>query len=242
MRCTAFRLGLITVLTLVVTGTACSADDGDETPDTLPPDQETVLGAAATVMGQVETVQFTIERTGAPIYIDPAEILVFEKAEGRFEAPSSADALVTVEVGGFRTEIGAIAHEGTTWLSDPITGNFALAPGDYAFDPATLFDPSIGWRPLLAGGLSDIEWFGLDATDRYHLSALADGDRVEVITAGLVREQDVVLDLRLDATTGAVREVEFSTVNDGEISTWTLVFSGYGEPVDISPPPTDAGG
>lgn len=234
-------MGLVAVGALAMAVSACASDETD-TPTTLPPDQDTVLAAAAEVMGEVDTVSFTIERTGAPIFIDPAEILVFEKAEGRFEAPDSADALVTVEVGGFSTEIGAIAHQGTTWLSDPITGNFARAPGDYAFDPATLFDPSIGWRPLLAEGLSDIEWFGLDGSDRYHLSALADGDRVEVITAGLVRQQDVVLDLRLDPTTGAVREVEFSTVNDGAESTWTLAFRGYGEPVEISPPPTDAGG
>ncbi len=195
-------------------------------------------------MGTVDTVAFTIERSGAPVHIDSNGLLVFNKAVGRFAAPTSADALVTVAIAGFNTEIGAIAFEGKTWLSDPLTGNFALAPGSYAFDPATLFDPDIGWRPLLTSGLTEIEWLGLDpqaGDKRYRLRGLADPERLEVITAGLVRNQEVVLDIRLDTETGAVREVEFSTVNDGEKSFWILTFSGYGEPIEVTPPPTDAG-
>jgi hypothetical protein len=195
-------------------------------------------------MGRVDFVQFTIERSGAPIHIDPAEVIVFNKATGRFAAPAAADALVTVEAAGFVTEIGAIASEGRTWLSDPITGNFAPAPSSYAFDPATLFDPTVGWRPLLEDGLTEIEWKGevsKDGENRYHLSGLGDPERLEVITAGLVRNQEVVLDLWLDTVSGAVREVEFSTINQGETSGWVLTFSGYGEPVDVTPPPSDTG-
>lgn len=222
---------------------SCSSDEpvqDSEPTTTLAPDQGAVLGAAARVMGEVDTVQFSIERTGAPIHIDPADLLTFNKATGRFAAPTSADALVTVEVAGFNTNIGAIAFEGRTWLSDPISGKFSPAPGGYAFDPATLFDPEIGWRPLLASGLTDVEWVGFESTedgDRYHLRGIADPERLEVITAGLVRNQTVVIDLWFDTVTGEVREVEFPTVNEGETSTWTLTFSGYGEPVDVQPPP-----
>ena len=237
-----YLAGLFGVAAMVIT--ACSSEATPDPPATLPPDQTVVLDAAALLMGQVDTVTFSIERSGAPVFIDPQEFLTFNKAVGRFAAPTSADALVTVEVAGFNTEIGAIAFEGTTWISDPLTGNFALAPGGYAFDPATLFDPDIGWRPLLAGGLSQIEWVGLDpgaSEDRYVLRGLADPERLEVITAGLVRDQEVVLEIRFDTETGAVREVEFSTVYDGDTSTWILAFHGYGEPIEVSPPPTTAG-
>jgi hypothetical protein len=236
------------LLLLAITATACSSD-GDEVPapssvaPTLIPTQEAVLSAAADAMGTVDTVSFTIERSGAPVHIDTGGIIVFNKAEGRFAAPTSADALVEVEAAGFKTEIGAIAFEGKTWLSEPITGRFTLTSGSYAFDPAALFDPVVGWRPMLTDGLTDIDWKGLDATTgRYRLTAVADPDRLEVITAGLVLDQEVVLDLYLDPTTGAVREVVFSTVNKGDTSSWLLTFAGYGQPVDVSPPPTTAGG
>jgi len=240
------RLVAPLVIVTVLAG-GCSSSSGEESlspTSTLAPDQITVLTAAAEVMGSVQTVEFSIERAGAPVHIDPLGVLTFNKAVGRFAAPTSADALVTVQVAGFNTEIGAVAFEGTTWLSDPISGNFSRAPGSYAFDPATLFDPEIGWRPLLDSGLSDIEWLGLDATGdepRYRLRGIGEPERLEVITAGLVRDQTVVLDIRFDTATGAVREVEFSTVNDGETSTWTLTFHGYGQPLDVTPPPTDDG-
>ena len=32
-----------------------------------------------------------------------------------------------------------------------------------------------------------------------------------------------------------------SAVHAGAPSTWTLTFTGYGEPVEVSPPPADAG-
>lgn len=230
---------------VVILFAACSSGSDDAavptpTSSTLPPDPDTVLAASARFMGEVDTVRFSIERSGAPIHIDPADLLTFNKAEGRYAAPTSADALVTIRVGGINTEIGAIAFEGRTWLSNPITGEYSLAPGGYAFDPATLFDATIGWRPLLASGLTDVVWLGNEpGTDgpRYRLTATADPERLEVITAGLVRNQTVVLDMRFDIATGAVREVTFDTVNEGETSSWALTFSDYGENLDVSPPP-----
>lgn len=246
MNATLIRRGILFLVSLLAATAACStdpeSDSATETSTSLPPDEVAVLEKAAQVMGEVETVEFAIERSGAPVHIDPLDLLTFNRAEGRFAAPTSADALVTVEVGGFNTKIGAIAFEGKTWLSDPISGDFSLAPGGYAFDPATLFDPTIGWRPMLASGLTDIEWLGLETTaegDRYRLRGVADPERLEVITAGLVKDQTVVLDIHLDTSTAAVREVEFSTVYDGETSTWTLTFHGYGEPIDVAPPPED---
>ncbi len=195
-------------------------------------------------MRTVDFVEFSIARSGAELHIDPAGAIVFNEARGRFAAPSAADAVVTVKAAGFVTEIGAIALEGDTWLSEPITGRFSPAPAGFDFDIATVFDPDLGLGPLLDNGLSDIEWIGLvarDGQDRYHLKGLADPDRVEVITATLVRNQEVVLDIWLDPVTAAVREIEFSTVNKGETSGWLLTFDGYGVPVEVSSPPTESG-
>ena len=81
---------------------------------TLPPDAGTVLAAAAQAMGAIDYVRFKIERTGAPVYIDPAHTLNFKVAEGQFAAPSSANAVVTLAVGNLNAQIGAIAINGKT--------------------------------------------------------------------------------------------------------------------------------
>jgi len=228
------RTTLVALVSLVA---ACGG--GSEPDAVLPPESDVVLEAAANEMGSVESVRFMIERSGAPIYIDPLDTLNFASAEGQFSAPSSANALVTLAVGSINAQIGAIAIDGTTWLTNPITGEWEDAPDGYIFDPATLFDPEQGWRPLLASGLSDVEWVGeeeINGEPRYHIRAQADQDRVAVILAGLIKKQPVELDMWIEPTTGYVREAELSTVNEGQTSDWYIEFTEFGEPVEIAPP------
>ena len=190
-------------------------------------------------MGSIDFVRFKIERSGAPVYIDPLDTLNFSTAEGQFAAPSSANAVVTLAVGNINAQIGAIAIDGTTWLTNPITGEWENAPEGYEFDPATLFDPELGWRPLLSSGLSEVEWIGevtKNNEPRYHIRAQAEEDRVAVILAGLIRKQPVELDMWIEPATGYVREAELSTVHEGQTSDWYIEFTEFGEPVEIAPP------
>lgn len=190
-------------------------------------------------MANVETVRFEIERGGAPIYIDTTGTLEFKDATGRFVAPQAADAVVKVGVSGLNVQIGAIAIDGTVWLSNPISGEWEQAPSSYAFDPTQLFDPEIGWRPLLAGELSNAAFVGredFEGQDLYHLTGSAPAARIETITAGLVSDQDVDLDLYLDPETGHVLEVVFDATTSAGVSTWDLRFFGYGDDIEIVPP------
>ncbi len=228
--------GIVAILALMFAGAAC----GGSTPaSTLPPEPGPVLEASSAAMGSVDFVRFKIERSGAPVYIDPLDTLNFAVAEGTFAAPSSANAVVTLAVGNINAQIGAIAIDGQTWLTNPITGDWEEAPAGYEFDPATLFDPELGWRPLLATGLTDVEWVGQEnrnSEPRYHIRAQADEERVAVILAGLIRRQAVTLDMWIEPETGFVREAELSTVFEGQTSDWTIEFKEFGVPVEIAPP------
>ncbi len=227
--------GALLAITMVVA--ACNT--GNEPTSTLPPEPEPVLEAAAAAMGSVDFVRFKIERTGAPVYIDSLDTLNFSLAEGQYASPSAANAVVTLAVGSLNAQIGAIAIEGQTWLTNPITGDWEGAPPGYEFDPSTLFDPDLGWRPLLATGLSDVVWIGEETKNseaRYHIRAAADEDRVALILAGLIKKQGVDLDMWIDPETGYVREAELSTVLEGQTSDWYIEFTDFGVTVDISPP------
>lgn len=230
----------LTVVAFAAALAACGGDD-EAAAVTVPPQVEEILAASAETMGAVDTVRFTIERGGAPVYIDPLDALEFVSAEGRYAAPTSADALVIIAVGDLRAQIGAIAIEGDTWLTNPVTGDWEPTPEGYAFDPAVLFDPELGWRPLLATGLADAELVGLEDVDGevlYHVRGSAGEERISVITAGLV-SQDVTLDLWVDPVDGAVREATFPTVYRGEESDWRLVFFDYGAELEIEVPELD---
>jgi len=232
----------VVALCLAVVATACGGDDAADA--TLPPDLDTIIAASAETMGTVETVRFAIERGGAPVYIDPLDTLAFVSADGRFAAPNSADALLVVAVGDLRAQVGAIAIDGETWLTNPISGDWEPAPEGYTFDPATLFDPALGWRPLLAEDLTGAELVGIeerDGNELYHVRGSAPQNRISLITAGLVG-QDVVVDLWLDPTTGAVVEAGFDTEYRGEQSDWRLTFTEYGEELVIEVPDLPTGG
>jgi len=220
--------------------TGCG-DDAEPEGKPLAADAETIVAASSAAMGQVTSVRFELRRSGAAIFIDEFESLALEKIVGRFSAPTSVDAALTVTVdGSLKTTLGAVAIGGTVWLSNPVTGTFETLPPGYDIDPSTFFDPDSGWRPLLAD-LQDVELVGEEnrGGKRYHLRGVAPADRMEIVTAGLVRDQDVHVDFWMKRDTGLITAAEFSTTFDGKVTDWVLELSDYGKAFTIKAPETD---
>lgn len=224
---------------------ACGGDGGggsdEATGPTIPPEPAAIIEASAAAMGDVESVEFELGRAGAPVYIDSFQSISLNSALGQFTVPRSAQAVLEVEVNGsLTTELGAIALDDEIWLSNPVTGEFETLPPGYDLDPSLFFDPENGWRPLMAN-LTDVEFVGteeIDGNDRYHISGTAPAEQVTIITAQLVRDQDVDIDFWIQPVSGLVSRAEFSTDGldgNGTID-WTLQLRDYGEDFDISPP------
>ena len=219
---------------------ACGGDDAEPEGDPLPAEVDTVLAAAATAMGDVTSVRFRLERSGAPIFIDEFDKIRLDELEGRYKAPSSADAVLDVTVNGAdRARLGAVALDGEVWLSNPITGTFEPLASGYDIDPAAFFDPAGGWQPLLAE-LDDAQLIGEEDRDgpRYHVRGIAPAERMEAITAGLV-EQELTIDFWLRRDTGLVTASEFTTTFAGASTQWVLELSDYGDEFEIDAPDLD---
>lgn len=219
---------------------ACGEGGTSEpTAPTLPAEATSIVDASALAMGATTSVRFELRREGAPVFIDEFEKLTLNSAIGEFTVPRSAQALLEVGVdGGLTTELGAIALDDEVWLSNPITGNFETLPAGYDIDPSLFFDPENGWQPLMEN-LTDVTLVGTEERDgnpRYHITATAPAEQVEVITARLVRNQDVAIEFWIQPVTGEVREARFSAEFDGSEVQWTLLLGGYGEEFDIQPP------
>jgi hypothetical protein len=230
-----FRKLLIFSIVLSLLAAACS----DESPEA---DPEAILALSIETMGAVEAVGFFLERTGVPVYIDEDNILEFTSAEGRFSAPESTDALLSVRALGIPTQVGAIQIGADTWITNPITGAWEDAPSGFTFDVATLFDPSQGWSALLNGGLTNVHFTGEEEIEgetlaRYRVTAPA--DRIEQITAGMVAGQAVDGDLWIQSSSGEIRELSFNTDMADGVTTWSLRMTDYGAEVEISPPDLD---
>lgn len=226
-----------TAVALVALTAACSSTEATTT--TAPPTAAELLEVSAATMGSVETVQFSIARGGEPVYIDTQGFLEFVSATGRFAAPGAAEALVTVSALGLSTEVGAVVIEGDTWLTNPITGNWEPTPPGYTFDPATLFDPQIGFRAMLQEGIPTVEDLGeeiVDETALRHVRFTASGERVEVVTAGMVLGADVAIDAWIEPNSGELRRAKFPTTIGANPTEWDLTFFDYGADITITPP------
>jgi lipoprotein LprG len=201
-------------------------------------DPNAVAAAASQAMAAVTSVRFSLARTGAAIFIDEFERIALDSLLGRFTVPNQAQAELTVTINDtLTTKLGAVAIDEQVWISNPVTGEFEILNDGYDMDPSRFFDPTGGWKPLLAN-LADVTLIGIEdrGGDRYHIRGTAPAEQVRNITVGLVRDQDVPVDVWVHPDTNLVTAAEFTTVLDGAVSDWTLTLSDYGEIFRIEPP------
>jgi hypothetical protein len=248
-------VGVVGVLA-VVTGLAvsgCSSDDEGAAGGDLSVDE--LLTESAATMAEVSSATFTIEQVGASVFIDEADQIAFQAAEGRYAAPASADALVTVEAFGLVTQVGAVAIDGTVWLTNPLTSKWMEAPEGFSFDPANLFDPELGIPAVLneAVGNAELMTDGSGAAeaedgagvadgaadDRHHVRTTVSADRVSALTGGLVAVATDT-DLWIDPDSLRVVEVRFDLPLGDQVSTWSLVVTSYDTEVAIEAPEVGA--
>lgn len=228
------------VLAFGIIGAACGGGAEPEG-DPLPADATTILDASSTAMSKVTSVRFDLRRSGADVYIDQFESLALDRIKGRFSAPGSADAVLSVTVdGSLKTELGAVALGGQVWLSNPVTGKFEVLDTGYDIDPATFFDPQRGWGPLMHT-LTDVVLVGVEdrGGKRYHVRGVGPAAQMEIITAGLVVDQDVTIDFWLKRDTALVTAAEFSTVFEGKTTDWVIGLRDYGGDFEIKAPDLD---
>ena len=197
-----------------------------------------IVDAAAEAMAGVSSVEFRLERSGAPIFIDEFERIALNSLRGQFSVPGKAQAELEVTVNdNLATRLGAVAVNDEVWISNPVTGDFETLPAGYDIDPSKFFDPKGGWQPLLAN-LEGVTLVGVDdrGGERYHVTGTAPAAQVTDITVGLVTGQDVTVDMWIHPDTHLVTAAEFQTTIDGGTSDWKLELDHYGDSFTIEPP------
>jgi hypothetical protein len=216
------------LLALVILAAACGGGEADA-PARDPGD---LVAEAADAMDSVASARFEMRRTGEPVTIQG---MTFDAAVGEYAAPDAARALLDLRAGDLVLQMGTISIGERTWLTNPLTGDWDELDAGTGFNPARIFDPDLGWRPLLTEDLSDLRSIGIRDGLQVVGGTVA-ADRVAVLTAGLVEDQAVPIEISLDPETGRIRRVEFSTQGESGETTWVIELSGYDEPVTVEPP------
>lgn len=201
-------------------------------------DVDALMSRTAEAMAGVTSVEFRLQRDGAGIFIDQFEEIALDSLRGQFTVPTKAQAELTVTIDeSLSTKIAAVAIDEEVWISNPVTGDFETLPAGYDIDPSRFFDPQDGWQPLIAN-LQGVELVGIEdrGGDRYHVRGRAAAADVQNITVGLIRDQDVPIDLWIHPSTALVTGAEFTTIIDGEDAFWALELDNYGDDFTIVPP------
>jgi lipoprotein LprG len=226
-------------LLLAVLLVAAACGDGAPPAPDGPFDLDALIDEAAVAMGGLQSARFTMERSGAPVEVAGLE---FDSAEGQYAAPASARAILRVQAAGLAVEVGTIAIEDRVWLTNPLTGGWEEIPTGSGFNIALIFDPRVGWVPLLTEDLSNVVYQGVgDAGDgdRHVIHGSIAASRVEFLTAGLVEAQSVDADIWIHPATGHITRVEFETTLEGAVSRWVIELSEFDRPVAIEAPDGD---
>lgn len=229
-----------TSTSIVVGGERVSGAENQDDGEVADPSAtvEEITSQSAAAMGAVTSVEFRLSATGAPIYIDQFDRIALTSMHGQFAVPGRAQAELAVKIdGNLNTRLGAVAIDDEIWLSNPVTGDFETLPAGYDIDPSRFFDPVGGWQPLLAG-LQQVTLVGVEdrGGQRYHIRGTATPEQMSNITAGLVGEPQVVIDLWVHPTTFRVTATEFETSSTTGTIAWMLDLSSYGEAFQIDPP------
>lgn len=217
----------MTIIALVLVAAACSGSSSD----TTLPDVDALLADAAAVMTGLDYAGFEMTTKGAPVTI---EGLSFRAAEGAYAAPDSARGILTMRAAGITLDLATISIGERTWLTSPLTGRWQELRAGTGFNPAVVFGPE-GWAPLLTEDLSDASIARISGGE-YVVTGRVAEHRVEFLTAGIARDQDVDIELRIDAETLHLTRAAFSTVGDEGTTDWEIRLFDFDEPVSIEPP------
>jgi lipoprotein LprG len=204
------------------------------------PDPAVMLREAGQAMQALESVRFEMSRSGGPVFFDPDGQLVFNSAIGQYAAPDGVRAVIRVMGPGITLEINTIALGDEQWLTNPLTRRWEKLPAGWGFNPAALFDPELGWEPLLRDDVTVLTGpaaVDLNGQPHYRFEVKAVGPRLPVITAGLVQDQAIDLTIWLQQSSRLISQLQFETGGgESEASQWQLTFSEFNEPVTITPP------
>lgn len=215
---------------------------GDEEPPV--PSPEEIVRQTADHLNQLSAFHFTIERTGAPAFLDPDGLIAFRRAEGDYVAPDKARAVINVTVPGFATEVSVISIGASQWQTNVLTGAWEELPPNWGFNPIVLFDPDVGLPAILQNDLSNLQLIGNEQLDNnadkliYKLTADVAGEAVYEMSGTLIGPDPVTAELWISPDTFELNRILITepVPDSDEPTLWQVDFTQFNQAVEIAPP------
>jgi lipoprotein LprG len=151
---------------------------------------------------------------------------------------------------GLVAEIEIISIGETQWETNLLSGVWQELPPNWGFNPANLFDPDQGIRPILETDLGEIELLGIKALEEmpgqrfYALQGEVAGERLFQLSFGMIGPDEMSVQLWIDPETFDLHRMLIVDPQSGENepTIWQLDFWNFDQAVEILPPVSIEGG
>lgn len=217
---------------------ACS-----RTPEPPPPAE--IVSRAVGILTKTQGFRFSIDRSGAPAYLDANQTISFRRADGVYAAPDQARATVRVIVPGLVAEVSMVAIGDRYWETNFLTREWVELPAGQAFNPADLFDAADGLPPVLETGLDDLAYVGFVELDEipgqqlFQVSGVLDTLALYDLSFNLIGPAPAEVQLWVHPETFETYRiviVEPPAGPEQEPTTWQVDFWDFGTSETIAPP------
>lgn len=231
------RIALITTLIFVFIS-ACSSP----TPTPVPP-EEIVLNAADRMTG-TSGFRFSIDRSGAPAFLDASNLFSLSRIQGDYIAPSDVQATARIVLPGVVAEVSFVAIGDSQWQTNPISGAWENVPPSASFNPALLFDPQIGLQAILETDVSSLELIEnaeidtLPGRSLHHLKGRLEGEKTYEVSYGLIGPGTMDMELWIEPGTYELHRMILieEAADPDNLRTWQIDFWDFDLDIVIHPP------
>jgi hypothetical protein len=187
---------------------------------------------------------FSIAISGNPVYIDSGKTTEFSKVDGNFVAPNQASVVVKVAAMGMTTEVKIIGIGEKSWQTNPLSGQWGEMASGTGFNPASLFDQTIGLQKILLEDLSDIKLAGQEELKELPgkkmdvITAKMKGENVKKLTNGMISADTTDIKLWVDPSTFDINRllIVVPGKESGQSSNWQFDIWDFGKTITIAAP------
>jgi lipoprotein LprG len=233
-----FDLRLLLLVLLAALPAACRPSPEPE----ISP--ETIVANAVTRLNEMAGFHFALETTGPAAYLDADGVLALRHIEGDFVAPDRVRAVVRVAVPGLVTEVRVIGIGEQQWQTNVLTGAWELLPPEWGFNPAVLFDETVGLPAILAQDLTDLAQAEPETVDGQQLTvitAVITPDQLAAMSGGLMATDPttpIPVRLWIAPDSYELHRIVLTEPIAGsdEPRRWQVDFSQFDQTVTIEPP------
>ncbi len=242
MRKYILRTILVLVLIMAVGSISCGGDETEPTATPAPTaDAQSLISQCGEKMRTVESFHFELEQTGQGTPIIGG--LDISRAICDIASPGNLKAAIDAMTMNMLVQTELVSVDGETFMTNPLTSAWEPFPSE--FNAVSIFEPETDIASMVNSvlNLNMLEDEEIDGSDCYHFGGEISSQNLRPITVLLMITSDdeimTNVEVWVDKSDSSLRQVKLTgpiTTEDGSDVIRTIVFSGFGQDVEIELP------